>query len=58
MPCPRVVTIGLLADNCLVCRGSKPGASDNTGKTSLEIAVERGGIADEELFLMLSESNR
>jgi len=45
-------------DNCLVCRGSKPGVSDNAGKTPLEIAVEKGAITDEELFLMLSEPNR
>lgn len=44
--------------NLSVCRGSKPGAVDSTGKTSLEIAVEKGAITDEELFLMLSEANR
>jgi len=50
----------LLSDhgNFLGCRGSKPGASDSTGKTPLEIAVEKGAIPDEELFLMLSEPNR
>jgi len=43
----------------LICRGSKPGAVNNAGKTPLECAVERGGaITDEELFIMLSETSR
>lgn len=46
------------ADTPLACRGSKPGALDNTGKTPLELAVEKGAITDDELFLMLSELNK
>jgi Arf-GAP/coiled-coil/ANK repeat/PH domain-containing protein len=43
----------------LICRGAKPGAVDNAGKTPLECAVEKGGaITDEELFIMLSETSR
>jgi len=53
------VCVVLLLICSLICRGSKPSAVDNVGKTPLECAVEKGGaITDEELFIMLSETSR
>lgn len=52
-----IATFNLLTA-ILTCRGSSPGASDNSGKTPLQILVDKGAISDEELFSMLSKPNR
>lgn len=39
----------------LIRRGATVGATDAKGRTPLDVAMERGHIKDEELFLMLSD---
>lgn len=46
------------AHTYLVRRGSSPGALDDSGKTPLQIVVEKGANSDEELFSMLTEPRR
>ena len=39
-----------------VCRGARPSIKDGGGLSSLERAMEMGAITDDELFILLTES--
>ena len=41
---------------CQLTRGARPSVKDAGGLTVLERAMEMGAITDEELFIMLAES--
>lgn len=46
----------MLTTTYVICRGARASITDAGGCTALERAMEMGAITDEELFILLAES--